>query len=258
MSTMVKEKKPFLPQRKSAPAPAGSTGSALALTPSRAAASANALVIGGEPRVHLLPLEVTERKKSKALQRRLAIGAIAVVLITGAAYGATAFSLATTQTQLEAAQAQTAQLVTQQGKYGQVQKVKSDIAAIQAAQKTATSQEILWQPYVLAIQNSLPAGASITSFAAAINAPLGGTGSAAAAQPLVGPHIATLNLTLSMPETSIAPWLNTLPSIKGFVDATPDSVTAPQTGGSYTVVVTMDLDTNALSNRFTKAAGTNK
>jgi hypothetical protein len=75
--------------------------------------------------------------------------------------------------------------------------------------------------------------------------------------PLQGPRIATLDLTVAMLQADVPTWLTTLPTLKGFVDATPDSVTAT-TGGYYAVVVTLHINAKAVSGRFTKAAGTSK
>jgi hypothetical protein len=252
MSTMVKEKKPFLPQRK---APAGGAVAVVG-SPARTTSSANVLAIGAEPRVHLLPTQVIGRKKLRILKRRLGFAVIVVVALVAAAYGAVTVSAAAAQTRLSAAQSQAAQLVAQQGKYGEVLKIKSDVAAIQTAQKTGTAQEILWAPYITAFQNTLPAGTTIVGITAAIDAPFTAPLSTQTV-PLVGPHIATVNATVLMPQADISPWLTTLPTLKGFVDATPDSVTSTLTA-NYTVVVTVHMNGDALSHRFTKAAGTNK
>lgn len=254
MSTAVKEKKPFLPTRKPAPQPDGAVVRAVASP--RVGPGASSVSLGGEPRVHLLPVEVIERKKVKALKRRLLVAGIAVVAVVAAGYGLASFSLANSQSQLVAAQAATAALVTQQAKYGEVTKVKGDIASIQAAQKTGTAQEILWAPYVASLQATLPAGATLTSVDAKIDSPF----SSAATQdavPLQGPHVATLTLALTMVQGTIPAWLNSLPTLKGFVDATLDSASSAG-GGLYTVSVTIHVDDSAYSHRFSKTAGTTK
>jgi hypothetical protein len=261
MSTTVKEKKPFLPQRKTpAPAPGGQVAlrGAAGTRPGVALAG---LVIGGEPRVHLLPQEVAERKKVKRLKRRLLFAAVFVVALVAIGYGLTTLSLTTVQSQLASAQATTAQLVAQEGKYSAVTKVNSDIAAIQQSQKMATAQEILWAPYLATLEAGLPAGSSISAVSATIDSPLGAPASSTAttAVPLQGPRIATLQLTVLMNQADVPGWLNTLPTLKGFVDATPNSVTAGGSGGNpYTVVVTIHINSAAVSNRFTKSAGGTK
>ena len=249
MSTAVKEKKPFLPQRKPQIPAAGGPGNAVVVGNQRPAFGAVALSIGGEPRVHLLPLEVTERKNLRRLKRRLGVAAIATVAVVGLAYGAVTVSLASAQGDLTTAQQQTAQLSAQQAKFSAVTKVKSDSAAIQAAQKATTSTEVVWKKYVAAIEASLPAGSSISDFTGSVDAPLGAAPAAANAATLGAPHVATIQLTTEMNQNPIGGWLTTLPALKGFVDATPDSITL-KADGTYTVVVTIHLDNKSLSTAY--------
>jgi hypothetical protein len=250
MSTAVKEKKPFLPQRKSATpktlAVAGQPAPAV-----RSNLPSSALTIGGEPRVHLLPPEVTARKKLGLIKRRLLIVAVAVVAIAAIAYGVAVVSLTTAQGQLQDARTATSQLLVQQATYGEVSKVKNDIAAIQAAQKTATAKEILWAPYISQVQASLPAGGQIQSFSGGLDDASTG-GSPTAAVPLQATHIAKVTLTASMTQADIPAWLNVLPKIKGFVQVTPGTVSTGPKGG-YVVSVTILMDSHSLSNRFAKA-----
>ena len=261
MTTAVKEKKPFLPQRKRPDvAPAGAVAVRTGVVP-RGAANLAPLAIGADPRVHLLPLEVTQRKKIKQLKRRLLFAGAFVVALVAAGYGLATIAQSSSQSQLTSAQATTTQLLAQQSKYGEVNKINSDAAAIQQAQKTTTTQEILWAPYLASVEATLPSNATITAVSASIDAPFGGapsTGAAAATTvPLQGPRIATLDLTVAMQQADIPTWLTTLPTLKGFVDATPDSVTAT-TGGFYSVVVTLHINDKAISGRFSKAAGATK
>jgi hypothetical protein len=252
MSTAVKEKKPFLPQRKPQVPAAGGPGSAVVVGVQRSAFTANVLSIGGEPRVHLLPAEVSERKKLRALKRRLGFAAIATVVVVAAGYGGVSVELASAQSDLTAAQTQTAQLAAQQAKYSAVTKVKSDSASIQAAQKSITSAEVIWKPYVAQVEASLPAGGAIVDFTGSVDAPFGATSTTTQTSTLGQPHVATIQLTATMNQNPIGGWLTTLPSLPGFVDAIPDSVTL-KTDGTYTVVVTIHLDSKALSTRYTKA-----
>jgi hypothetical protein len=254
MSSAVKEKKPFLPTRKPAAQPGGAMVRSGAQTGPRAPQNLGSIALGGEARVHLLPADVQERKKIRVLKRRLVFGVATAAVLVIAAYGLTSATLANTQNDLTQARTATSQLLTQQGKYSAVTKVKSDIASIQGAQKTGTAQEILWAKYVAELQATLPAGAAITSVNAKIDSPFS-TSTSAAAAPLQGPHIATATVMLSMEQSTIPAWLNTLPSLTGYVDNTLDSVT--NAGGSiYTVAVTIHTDETALSNRFSTAGAT--
>jgi Tfp pilus assembly protein PilN len=259
MSTAVKEKKPFLPQRKVAAPASGGAVAVRSASGGRPSGPVAPLIVGGEPRVHLLPVEVIERKKFKELKRRLLLAGAVVIAVVLIGYALATVSLTTVQSQLAAAQATTAQLVAQQSRYSSVTKVNNDITAIQQSQKTATAQEILWAPYLLTIENSLPAGASISTFSATIDSPLGVPAAGSTTVPLQGPRIATVQLTALMSQSDVPGWLDTLPSLNGFVDATPNSVTASgSAAGPYTVSVTIHINSDAVSNRFAKTAGGNK
>jgi Tfp pilus assembly protein PilN len=250
MTTAVKEKKPFLPQRR----PSVSTTIAVPGSNAPAARStlpAVALSIGGEPRVHLLPPDVIARKKLKAIKRRLWMAVIVVVAISAIAYGGTVVSLTAAQAQLQSANSAATLLTVQQAKYGEVSKVKADINSIQQAQKTATAKEILWAPYIGQIQASLPAGATIQSMNAGLDLASAST-AAPTTVPLQATHIATLTVTVGMNQADIAGWVGGLTSIKGFVDAVPDSVSVNPKGG-YLVEVTILMNSSSLSNRFAKA-----
>lgn len=261
MTTAVKEKKPFLPQRKPQ-VPAGGGAVALRSQPAaRSGSTAAVLTVGGEPRVHLLPQETMERKKVRLLKRRLLFIAVGVVAVVAFGYAIATIDLTAAQGQLNAARTATSQLLVEQGKYGAVTKVKSDASAIQQAQKEATAQEILWAPFLTKLEASLPSGASVQAVNASIDSPLGApaTTTPPASIPLEGPRIATIQVTVSIPQSDIPSWLNTLPSITGFVDATPGSVTAPTTATSnYSLVVTIHVNSQAVSGRFTTNAEATK
>jgi hypothetical protein len=216
------------------------------------------LVIGGEPRVHLLPPQVLLNRKGKVIRRRLGFGVVAVVVLVAAGFGLASLALANSQSNLLSAQNQTSTILQEQTKFGDVLKVKSDAAAIQSSQKLATAQEILWAPFYASFEAALPAGATITSLSVTLDNPLGTTLPATPSLgPVQGAHIATVEGTLTMPQGAISGWLDSLGNLKGFVDVTPNSVTASQ-GGVYTVSITMHINSDVLANRFAKSTGGNK
>jgi hypothetical protein len=213
------------------------------------------LTIGGEPRVHLLPPQVLARKKAKAIRRRLGLGVVGMLLVVGVAGGLAEVASVSAQSALITVQSETTNILQQQAKYGDVLKVKADSASILSSQKLATADEISWQSFVASFQKTLPSGASITTITAGVDAPFGSPPVAPdPAEPL---SVATITATVSMTQAQISGWLNALPSIKGFVDEVPGSVTL-NTDGSYSVAITMHLNKDALANRFTKDAGQSK
>ena len=207
------------------------------------------LTIGGSPRAHLLPVEVVERKKARALRRKLAGVLLVLIVAIAGGVGLASVALIGAQGALSTAQGESATLGQQRLKYSAITKVQSDVKAIEASQKVATAQEILWAPYIKKLQGTLPAGMRIAAFTAAIQPPAS-AGSVQTSDPLQGPRIASVTVTVTSPQASIAGWLTKLPVLPGFVDAEPTSVSLAQSGDAYTVVVAIHVNEQALSKRF--------
>jgi Tfp pilus assembly protein PilN len=207
--------------------------------------------IGSSPRVSLLPPEVHARGRARAVRRRIVFALIGVIALVAVAAGLATVSLLGAQSGLTNAQNTASSLAGQQAKFGIVTQVQSDITAIKAAQISVMQPEVEWRPYIKALEGTLSGGMTITGVQASLDL---ATSTPVAAIPLQGPHIATLKVTVTSPQNSISAWLDKLPSLKGFVDATPGSVT--QASGSYTVNVTIHISDAALAKRFTPAKAT--
>jgi hypothetical protein len=253
-STIKAPRKPAVGKRTTVARSSG-PGVSGAVVLARGGAPIEGLVIGGEPRVHLLPPQVLARKRGRALRRKLGVGLVAVIILVVLGVGLASLSLASSQSALLTAQQESSSILQQQAKYGDVLKIKADAVTIQSGQKQATAQEISWQPFINSFEATLPADASITTMNASIDSPF--AVAPPITDPLQGPRVATVTATLSMSQPEIAGWLDTLPALKGFVDVTPNSI-ALGTGSSYIVSITLHLSKDALANRFTKNAGGTK
>lgn len=214
---------------------------------SRPKKAVDILVVGGTPRVHLLPPEVVQHKKSRALRRRLIAGVVLVLVVAATAGALATLNLGAAQNSLLAEQTRASALLIEQQKYSLVLNTQADVDATVAAQRLATAQEIDWQTYLAAIEDTLPKKARITSIAAAIDAPFAAT--VPTEIPLEGPRIATITVTVLSPQKSISDWLDDLRALPGYVDANPGSVTQDE-DGKYIVVVVMHVNSDALSQRF--------
>ena len=205
------------------------------------------LILGGMPRVRLLPREVGEGQKTRALRRRLLAGlAVIVVIAILATVGAT-FALFAANAQLANEQSRSALLAASRAKYGDVTRLQSQVDQIVTSQPLADAGEILWAPYVQEIQASLPAGTTITALTAATATTATATSVTASLTP---PHIATVKITADSPQQPISDWLDSLAKVKGFVAAIPGSVTRVEDTGHYTVEVDLLVNSDALSERF--------
>lgn len=202
------------------------------------------LILGGMPRVHLLPKEVGEGQKSRALRRRLLAGLVIVVVLAILATVGATLALFTANAQLANEQSRSALLATSRTKFGDVTKLQGQVDQIDASQPLAADGEILWAPYLQEIQASLPADTTITAFTAS-------TATATAATDALTPtHIADVKITADSPQQPISDWLDNLAKVKGFVAAVPGSVTLVQETGRYTVEVDLLVNSDALSQRF--------
>jgi Tfp pilus assembly protein PilN len=215
------------------------------------------LVLGGIPRVRLLPREVRDGQKSRALRRRLLATLVIVVIVAVLATIGATFALVTSNTQLADEQSRSLLLAASRAKYSDVTKLQSQVAEITTSQPLAADGEILWAPYLESIQATLPAGTTITAF----TAELADTKTAAAASttgPIAPDHIADVKITADSPQQPISDWLDNLAKVPGFVAAMPGSVTLSAETGHYTVDVDLLVNKDALANRFTPKTGTTK
>jgi Tfp pilus assembly protein PilN len=209
--------------------------------------SESRLVLGGVPRVNLLPPEVGQAAKARSLRAGLSLLVVAAMVVVGAGYGLASLHAGTAQQALDHANQRTVELLAQQKKYVEVRKVTSNLALTTAARQVGSSTEVNWKSYLESIQANLPSGTTIVTFAAATGSPLAEF--AQATVPLQGERIAELTFsaeTQSLPD--VPAWLNALASLKGFVDASPGSVSLND--GVYTAAVTMHISEVALANRF--------
>ncbi|MBN9633033.1 MAG: hypothetical protein J0I18_20925 [Actinobacteria bacterium] len=207
------------------------------------------LVLGGMPRVSLIPPEVLDGRKARGVRRALVWGVLGVLVITVVAIGGTALLGLKAQAGLADAQAQTGELLAEQGRYVDVKKTQNDVDLAQAAQRVGASTEIDWKDYLDKVQATLPADAALKSVAVNSATPLATYEQPTA--PLQGSRVATLVFQATSPVLPVVPtWLASLATLPGFADATPDSVTLDDTTHLYTVTITMHINDAAYDKRF--------
>jgi glycerate-2-kinase len=211
--------------------------------------SIDSLIVGGEPRVDLLPPEVRAERRAKRMRRSLAYGVLGLAVVVVIATGGTSLLALNSQVQLAAEQARTGVLLAQQAKFLDVRKVQDQVKLIEAAQQVGASTEIDWQAYLNSVQSTLPANVTITTVKIDSASPLAVYAQPTA--PLQGARVATLSFTASSPTLPQVPvWLDALATLKGFADAVPGSVALDTTTNTYTVNITMHINEAAFEKRF--------
>jgi Tfp pilus assembly protein PilN len=206
------------------------------------------LQIGAPPRADLLPPEVAQGVKSKALRRTLVLLILLSVVIAGAGFAGSTLHAVNTTVSLAAANQRTSELLLQQGEYAELREATAMRDKAVLARRVGTSTEINWKSYTAEVQASLPADTVITSFVAEASTPTANY--AVSSVPLQGDRIGQISFTAtsaSLPD--VESWLVNLGKVTGFVDASPGAVTLIEDGG-YTVGIVMHFNNDVLANRF--------
>lgn len=205
------------------------------------------IVVGGQPRVDLLPPEIKARKEGRKKLRSLA-GVVLFALALCAAGILFATSLAVqSQSQLAEEQARTQSLLQEQLKYAEARSAASLLDAATNARLVGSATEILWREYLADVQGTLPEGVSITTFAVDSLSALDSAPELSV--PLQQARVASLTFTTASPGLpEIVQWLVNLRGLPGHADSTVTSIT--QADGVYTANVTLNVNTAAFEKRF--------
>lgn len=220
---------------------------------SRATRADDQIIVGGEPRVNLLPPEVGLLRKFRALRRNLIISFGVVLLLVGAGIGTASWLATRSESELVAAQLHSTELLLEQGKYVEVRQVQKEMDAAVAARQVGASTEIDWKTYLLAVGGVLPPDVTIESVEVTSATPL--APSEIPTIPLQPERVATLKLSLLSPALpSVPDWLDGMKTLPGYADGTPGLIEQVG-GGSYKVELTMHINKSAFTNRFAASEG---
>jgi type IV pilus assembly protein PilN len=235
--------------RRSGKKPAEAAHATASTGSSKPSPRGEALTIGGQPRVGLLPPEVRASRRAKSTRRSLGFGVLAVALVMLlAAVAAFGFNVAA-QARMLVAQSQTGTLVAQQQEFVGVRTVQAQVDVAQAAQQVGASTEIDWKKYLTQVQATLPGDVSMQKVTVDSSTPMAIYTQATV--PLQPARVATLTFTASSPNIPQVPtWLRSLAGLPGYTDATPGTITLDKTTNQYTVNITMHINDAAFDKRF--------
>ncbi len=207
----------------------------------------NRIVVGGVPRADLLPPEIKEEKGLRRQRRSLVAVLVLSLALVVIAYGGATFLAAASAVALETANQRTADLLAEKAKYSAVSDISNQITNVENAQLIGTSTEVDWTSYLFLLNSTLPAGVGIANVgitAATPLAPLPATGS------LQLSSVGKLEILAKTGDFgSVATWLESLKSLKGYAGAVLSSI-ASTDGGVLDVKVTLYVNTDVLLNRF--------
>ena len=207
------------------------------------------LIVGGEPRAHLLPPEVLADRRAAVLRRRLGFGVIGLVVVVALGIAGAGSAAVSAQARLAESQATTESLLKQELSFGKVRAAQNQVDLIKTAQQVGASTEIDWMEYLQKVQGTLPADVVITGVNIDSSTPIELYAQATAS--LQGPRVATIVFTAKSPSLPVVPsWLDALKTLPGYADALPGSVDLDTSSNLYTATITMHVNEKAFSHRF--------
>ena len=218
-----------------------------AVTPARDSSGAK-VMLGGEPRVQLLPPIVGQREKAKASRRMAVLLVLLSFAIAGGLFVYGFFRVAAAQLALAQANRTTEELIVQQGEYRIATDIATAVSQAQEAQRVTTSYEISWAPLLAQIQSFLEPEAELMSIEVVNQAPW--AEALAVEDPLRTPRIATIALTVNSTTFAGPLYLSQrLSAIPGYADSVIESIVVG-TDGMTTTKISLTLSTGAVSGRY--------
>jgi Tfp pilus assembly protein PilN len=209
------------------------------------------------PRVNLLPPEIVQARSLGRVKKLL--GASLVVVLASCAGGVAwaQAGVASAQDALDAAQARTTMLRTEQAKYAQVPRILGLIDSAAAAREQAMGQDVLWYGFLSDLSLTTPRGVELESLELSMD---GGT-STGTGDPLtpagIG-HVTFNGKAQHFPD--VAAWLEAVGTVHGLDGSTLQTATRdPGTGGGapgggVTFTSTVQVTSKALTHRYDRKA----
>jgi hypothetical protein len=218
------------------------------VSPRAAAKPLAGLVLGGEPRVNLIPPEVGERARRRRTRSYLVVAVVAAVALVLAAYAAaTVRSLAVHQI-LEAEKTRTTQLLEQRAAYADTIAVTQAVGIIELTREQATSTEVIWAD----ILDKITAQLGTSTYAEwSAQAPAPWVAPLATSTPLAKPLVATMTLTVrSASPIDTSALYRRLLELDATADMNYTFLEQPDGELLYLATMTINLDADALAGRF--------
>lgn len=205
------------------------------------------LRLGAEPRVDLMPPEVRDKQRGRGIRRLLVIALVGSLVIVGAGYAAATMRATAATAELQQAQAHTSELLAQQLQYAEVTRLEALRERVLDDRALVTAREVLWKETLDPLLRLLPEGASIV--AVNVRAPALAEPDLQPAGALREPRVAEVTLVVLTPGIPpVTSWLRALENTPAFADAIPSVVSLDD--GGYTTTLTLNVDDEALAQRF--------
>lgn len=190
---------------------------------SNASALGGPRYVGAVARVDLLPKEVRDQAAAKQTRRTMLLLIVLAIVVVAAGFAAVQLLVATSASDLVAANAETQRLTTQQASYQRVRALQAANAEADSMNKVTTATQIDWDALLTEAFAPLPGSVTIGTITADSQSPLFAPDQTQS--PFGRPAIGSIVVSLTSPNIDdLTSWLAAVRA-----DATFSSVTALQT-----------------------------
>lgn len=214
--------------------------------------AATVLVAPATAQVNLLPAEIREARSLGVVKRWLLASVGVTVFAVGTVAGVAQVQTRVAASELSVADAETVQLLAQQGPYAEVTTVRDQLDTLTAARGYALDHEVLWADYLQALLAVTPPGVGISTFDYRGATPI--AAAPPSTDPLVGTGVGTVAFTaLAQDVPNTADWADAIDAVPGLSDARIDVVALDQSPAAalgYRISGTFQVSAAALSHRF--------
>ena len=210
---------------------------------------------------NLIPPEVLQARRVRAVRKLVAYALCVVVLIAAVGYGFAWYRSRQASEALAAEQSRTSQLLAQQRRYADVTLLQGSVASVRTQLSQLLASDVDVPALMAAILLQLPPGSSVSQLAVTMSAPGAGnttatpaTGSAAL-DTSGRQHIGLISITGQARTVSdVSTLVDRLSALPGFIDPYPTSNTTNDKGALFTVQ--FSINDRLYSHRYDVAAKT--
>lgn len=207
---------------------------------------------------NLIPPEVLQARRVRAVRRLVALGLCVLVLLASVGYAFAFYRSHEAEQTLSAEQHRTSQLLAQQKQYAGVTQLQGSVVAVRTELARLLGTDVDVSALVTSILKQLPAGATVSQLAVTISPPVSQqgrpqvAGGTATLDTSGRPHIGLISVTGQAARvTDVSTLVDRLSALPGFIDPYPTSNTANDKGTLFTIQ--FSITDKLLSHRYDKA-----
>jgi type IV pilus assembly protein PilN len=201
---------------------------------------------------NLIPPELLQARRVRALQKLVAILLFLLLLVAGAGGGYAMYRSHQAAQALSVEQNRTSQLLADQNRYRGVTEIQGNVTQVRTQLAKLMAMDVDTSGLIDSLLKQLPAGASVNQMALTIAppTPTAANNIGASALDTSGQdHIGTITMSGQVLKVSdVAVLVDRLNTVKGVVDPYPSTSTVNDTGAQFTVQ--MSINDSLLSHRY--------